>query len=164
MFYELIADSNKNWFLYNYSTGAVAPIASKDIQLFQTLRFRLILSIAIFAVLSLFNTLTIQLSLLISICIFFALTIYYFKHAIPQLKWINSKKVDHLYPFVKAYFSKNRLITRAATLFILTIILFIAFIIQFNGSFTQENILIIILGMILLIESLKQIYLLLTTK
>ncbi|MDO4432074.1 MAG: hypothetical protein Q4B80_02030 [Aerococcaceae bacterium] len=112
MFYEFITTQSKKKLIYHTKRQTVTEIPVDQLQLVQTFRFRLLIAVTLYAVLT-YIKLSALVSALLSILLWMMMTLHFYRHILGGLQWQSLAKADnHWQTAVTQHFAQERSIAR----------------------------------------------------
>ncbi|MCW6667524.1 hypothetical protein NHG34_08125 [Aerococcaceae bacterium NML190938] len=167
MLVELFKMSGGNWGVYNVKANKVAIVPTDQIQLFQTLKFRLIVALAFYSLLSFFGNVSIWLRIGGAMLFYVLITFYYYQRALPGLKWMSYDQLTvPQRQDVTSFFQSEKVMARIGFSFLISVLAIVGFQTQpkISGEFSLEQVILILLAITMIVEGLRHVVLLLTLK
>lgn len=167
MLIELFKMSTGNWGIYDIKTNKVADVPSSQLQLFQTLKFRLIVAIAFYSLLSVLGNLNFWVSIAGTALFYSFITFFYYQRALPSLKWT---PYDQLalpqQQDVTSFFQPEKIFVRIGFSLLVSILAAVTCAIQpqSDAGLSIEQIILALLGITMLFEAMRQGFILTTLK
>ena len=158
MFYELFATKTREWLMCDLKNKRVATVDAGQAQIFQTLKFRLVIATSFYALFNMFEGMALWLKVGISIAFYGLMAFYYYNQLLPSLKWKPlEESTQQQQDEVHSFFQMDKLLMRLAIVVVLAIIALIALGTQSGSTITLERLICAMLALTFIMEGLRQL-------